>query len=61
MPTLEEVVSNGAEYKIAGFNGAINSVDCVHIRLCTISQNLKQVHICIYIYVYVHRYVFDHN
>jgi hypothetical protein len=45
MPKLEDLDNNGAEYKSAGFNGALLSVDCVHTRLWNVSANLKQVFI----------------
>ena len=41
MPTLEELEGNGAEDKAAGFNVAVISVDCVHVRIWGVSANLK--------------------
>ena len=43
MPTLAEVLDNGAEYRVSGFPGCICSVDCVHVRVWGVSANLKQV------------------
>jgi hypothetical protein len=39
-PSMEE---NSREYKVAGFPSTMTSVDCVHIRLWSVSHNLKQV------------------
>jgi hypothetical protein len=74
MLTMDEVVQNGAEYKTAGLNGAITSVDVVHVRIWGLSHNLKQVlniavlkylknifnaiHMHIFIHLYVYIYLF---
>jgi hypothetical protein len=43
MPNMEELESKNAEYVAAGFQGAVCSVDCVHVRVWGVSANLKQV------------------
>jgi hypothetical protein len=43
MPSIEELDYNGAEYRLAGFQGCVSSVDCVHVRVWGVSANLKQI------------------
>jgi hypothetical protein len=42
LPEVDDIESNGAEYARAGFPATIGSVDCVHVRLWLVSNNLKQ-------------------